>query len=130
MAMLFSPSTCLLQLVAVAVVVAALPEGGPPASSLNKVTSQALAAISYIRNPYQLALQGKAGVWEMVQIVAICSIIPGFWYLRRKQQDPKPPRRSSSESLLNGGLTPATYKRSADLQGKLIQLSQETEKSD
>ncbi|RQM07692.1 hypothetical protein DH86_00001708 [Scytalidium sp. 3C] len=34
----------------------------------------------------------------------------------QKQQDPKPPRRSSSESLLNGGLTPATYKRSADLQ--------------
>ncbi|RFU24919.1 hypothetical protein B7463_g11418, partial [Scytalidium lignicola] len=117
MAAVFSPSKCLLQLLFAAVVVATIPESSTlPINSLNKVTSRALALISNIRHISQLAFQSKAGFWEMVQIAAICSIIPSLWYLRRRQQDRKSTQGSSGEPLLNGNTTPANIKKGIDLQ--------------
>lgn len=41
------------------------------------------------RQTYPHIAQGNPNVWEMVQIVALCSLLPGIFYLRRGRKDSK-----------------------------------------
>ena len=42
-----------------------------------------------LRHRYPSITSGKPNIWEMVQIAALCSLIPGIWYFRVKHKDRK-----------------------------------------
>lgn len=64
-------------------------------SSSNKLNIQFQSLLSAVRQLYPHISQGKIDVWEMAQIAALCSLFPGFFYLRRKRKE------SSSNVLWN-----------------------------
>jgi hypothetical protein len=39
---------------------------------------------SRLRALYPQILQEKLDFWKLAQIMALCSVLPGFWYLRRR----------------------------------------------
>ncbi|TAQ84624.1 hypothetical protein B7494_g7055 [Chlorociboria aeruginascens] len=62
---------------------------------------QVQSIISTFQKFYPQLARGKISVWEMAQIAAICSFIPGFWYLRRRR-DGSEPSWPSTNSLEDG----------------------------
>ena len=112
----FSNIMSLLHLVTAALVV-------PDNSSLrlsypsNLLRAQYQNLIASFRQVYPQISQGKLNIWEMVQIVALCSLLPSFWYLRTKRKEAKSMSWSSTESSSNGT---AIGQETVEINGKLF----------
>ena len=76
--------SCLLQLI-VAQEAVAWPETriGPPAVP-ERLNTLLQTCVSSFRHLYPQTSQGRLNVWEVVQVMAWCSLLPGLWYLQRK----------------------------------------------
>lgn len=85
-----------------------------------RLNSQLQAVTASLCQLYPQISQGKFNIWEMVQIAAVCSLVPGLWYLRRRK-DSKSTSWSSSESTINDGMTngsAVTIRKNVDINGK------------
>lgn len=71
------------------------------AASSSKLASGGQAAIDFFRQSLPRITRGKLGLWEMVQITALCGAIPGLWYLRRQLRRKDSYASSKSTSKLN-----------------------------
>ena len=83
----------------------------------NLLRAQYQNLIANFRQVYPQISQGKLNIWEMVQIVALCSLLPGFWYLRTKRKEAKSMSWSSTESSSNGT---AIGQETVEINGKLF----------
>ena len=72
-------------------------------SSIGRLTSQLQAVAASMRQFYPQTSQRRFNIWEVVQIVALCILLPGFWYLRRKREESKSITRSSMEPSIDHG---------------------------
>jgi hypothetical protein len=83
-----------------------------PDSNISRIskTFQFRSLYSGIRQFYPQAFEGRLGIWEVIQIVAMCSVLPGCWFLlRRRRSDGKSLSTSSGEisDVHNAGQYPA-----------------------
>ena len=65
-------------------------------------TTHLQTLLETLRQAYPRIAQGKPGVWEMVQIAVLCSLLPGLLYLRRGRKDSKSFSLASTEFSSNG----------------------------
>jgi hypothetical protein len=82
----------------------------------NLLRAQYQNLIASFRQVYPQISQGKLNIWDMVQIVALCSLLPGCWYLRTKRKEGKSMSWSSTESSSNGIIR----QESVEINGKLL----------
>jgi hypothetical protein len=55
------------------------------------------AVVEYVRQYYPQTLRGNFSVGEMVQLTALCSLVPSIWYWRMRQREGKSFSLSSTE---------------------------------
>jgi hypothetical protein len=87
----------------------------------SRLNSHLQAVAASLRQLYPQISQGKFNIWEMVQIAAACSLVPGFWYLKRKRKESKSMSWTSSEPSINDGITNGSagaIRKSIDISGK------------
>jgi hypothetical protein len=93
----------------------ALSDSRGPSSSPNILASQLHSLVSTLRQAYPHVSQGRLNIWELVQIMAVCSILPGLFYFQRRWRESKTtswaPTQVSHDSLPNG-------RKSVDINGK------------
>jgi hypothetical protein len=53
-------------------------------TSTGRLASGRQAVVDLVRRYLPQAAEGKLTIWDMVQITALCGVIPGFWYLQRQ----------------------------------------------
>jgi hypothetical protein len=74
--------------------------------------------LSSIHKAYPQISQRKISFSEMVQIAALCSIVPALWFLRRKRQDKKlQPWTSDDASSVHEAMVRREH---ADSNGKFL----------
>lgn len=73
--------------------------------SFSKLASGGKAAIDFFRPYLSRITKGRLGLWEMVQITALCGAIPGIWYLQRQLRRKDSHASWKSTSKLNKGVT-------------------------
>jgi hypothetical protein len=108
---LFDLPSCLLQLL-LARDVSAWPDNTVRRPTVPENLSRWLQSTAAgFRHLYPHIAQGRPDFWEVVQLMAWCSLLPGFWYLRRRRKEPtsKPWR---AQDALPGA-------RSPEIDGKL-----------
>lgn len=89
------------------------PSALPPSKLLMPLKAVANSACRLYRHTTKL------DIWDMVQIAALCSVLPAFWYLRGKRRKGKSLSCSSTDASLNGAAKESTPKTSVDINGKL-----------
>ncbi|KAG0648933.1 Polynucleotide 5 -triphosphatase [Hyphodiscus hymeniophilus] len=67
-------------------------------------SSQLQAVAANLRQLYPHISQGRFNLKEVIQITAVCGLIPGLWYLN-KWRESKSTSWTSSESSVNDGMT-------------------------
>ena len=112
---IFGLPSCLLQLV-FARDVLAWPETriGSPAIP-ERANALLLTVVSSFRHLYPQTSQGRLNFWELVQVMAWCSLLPGFWYLQRRRREGMSKIQSSSGRSQEG----SSRSRSIDNDGRL-----------
>lgn len=78
---------------------------------------QAVAAIA--RRIYTQTIHGELSGRDMVQIAALCSVFPAFWYLRNGRKSKTRSSTSNDSKLLDGTGHETISKRSVDINGEL-----------
>jgi hypothetical protein len=66
-----------------------------------RLNSQLQAVAASFRQLYPQISQGKFNMWEMAQIAVVCSLVPGFWYLKKRIES-KSTSWSRSETSCDG----------------------------
>ena len=69
----------------------------PIPTSSSKLSLQFRVVLSSLGQIYLDIYQGKLGVVAMVSLAALCGVLPGFWWLRRKRKARKSLSSSSTE---------------------------------
>lgn len=69
---------------------------------LSRPSTNLQALLEGFRQTYPQISRGEPSVWEMVQIAALCSLLPGLFYLRRTRKDSKSLSLASTEYSNNG----------------------------
>ncbi|PQE15662.1 dual specificity phosphatase catalytic domain protein [Rutstroemia sp. NJR-2017a BBW] len=93
--------------------VCALPENSPSLlSSSNLLLPLKAAANSACRLYSHIT---KRDILDMVQIAALCSVLPAFWYLRGRRRKGKSLSCSSTDASLNGAAKQLTPRNSVDI---------------
>ena len=69
----------------------------PNPTSSSKSSLQFRVVLSSLGQIYLDIYQGKLGVVAMVSLAALCGVLPGFWWLRRKRKARKSLSSSSTE---------------------------------
>lgn len=79
--------SCLLQLV-FARDVLALPDSSiAPRAVPERANALLQIGLASLRRLYPQISQGRFNAWELVQVMAWCSLLPGFWYLQRTRKE-------------------------------------------
>jgi hypothetical protein len=89
-----------------------------------RISSQLQAVAARLRQFYPQISQGKFNLWEMVHIAALCSILPGLWYLKARKEN-KPISSTRSEGSINDGTTNGsvvTIRKNIDINGQPLLL--------
>jgi hypothetical protein len=97
--------------------VCALPDNSPSPLSSSKLLLPLKAVANSACRLYNHTT--KRDILDMVQIAALCSVLPAFWYLRGRRRKGKSLSCSSTDASLNGAAKKLTPRNSVDINGKL-----------
>ena len=98
-------STCLLYFVEVT---------AQPVDSISKGL-RLQTIVSSFQTLYPQISQGTFSLWEMAQILTLCSVLPGVWWARRIRKEST---STSSSSALSTQIDESTGQTSEDANGK------------
>ncbi len=91
-------------------------------SSIDIIQSAARSAFASFRQQYLLFIEGGFSFWKMVQILALCSLLPGLWFLRPRHgtnnDDAENSVRSSREGLKEQRSVPGSIGDAGSTSGK------------
>jgi hypothetical protein len=79
--------SCLLQLVFARDALAWPDSSIAPRAVPERMNALLQTGLASLRHLYPQISQGRFNAWELVQVMAWCSLLPGFWYLQRTRRD-------------------------------------------
>jgi hypothetical protein len=79
--------SCLLQLVFARDVLAWPDSSIAPRAVPERMNALLQTGLASLRHLYPQISQGRLNAWELVQVMAWCSLLPGFWYLQRTRRE-------------------------------------------
>jgi hypothetical protein len=114
----FSPSSPFLFLPLLSVEAIALPDKNWSISNPANLQLRLQELLRSVPQLYPQASQGKFDAWEMAQLAAVCSLLPGIWYLRGRWMGSKSMSWASSEPAIEGVTRDPSVRNSVDVNGE------------